>query len=96
MNAARVAYLAGGNDKGVAYMEFDGTSTNVAGFMIDPWYDQKKNLAGIYQVALSAVGFNYAIARHGQINRLVAAWSRGLDGLDNNAAQQKDDVKSWE
>lgn len=93
MSGQLVSYLAGSgstpNTKGIAYMEFDGSSLNSDGAMVDPWYSTKKP-NNFYYVALGAMGA--VTPPHGPIARSVAAWSRGPDGLDATT----DDIKSWE
>lgn len=93
MDAARVQYLGGSNSKGIMYMEFDGGATNAAGGMVDPWYHATKNPSQVYKVALGQTDVN---PPHGLIYRSVAVWSKGPDGKDTSAADQKDDIKSWE
>lgn len=88
MDSASVQYLAGGNTKGIMYMEFDNAATNSAGSMVDPWYSTK-NSDNIYRVALGQT----KVTVNGQdLYRSVAVWSIGADAQDNT----KDDVKSWE
>lgn len=93
MDKTLVDYLSGANDKGTVYMEFEGSSTNAVGAMVDPWYHAARNPNGIYQVAL---GPSIVTPPHGVVSRSVVAWSRGPDGLSATAPQQKDDIKSWE
>ena len=89
-----VDYLAGANSKGIVYMEFDGSSTNTAGAMVDPWYNGSKNPNNLYKVALGD-----SLVTPPQVTqplyRNVATWSMGPDGLDD-AAHKADDAKSWE
>lgn len=84
-----IGFLKGGNTRGAIYMEFDASSTNSAGDFVDPW-------GGVYKVALAGPSDNGRInPPHGTVYREIGAWSKGKDGLDTSAAQQKDDVTSW-
>lgn len=81
-----IGFLKGGNSRGAIYMEFDAASTNSAGDFVDPW-------GGVYKAALGTAG--QITPPHGNVLREIGAWSKGKDGLDTSAAQQKDDVTSW-
>jgi prepilin-type N-terminal cleavage/methylation domain-containing protein len=81
-----VGFLRGGNSRGAIYMEFDAASTNGAGDFMDPWN-------GGYKAALGTAG---TVSPYGSpLYREIGVWSKGKDGLDGTAAQQKDDVTSW-
>jgi prepilin-type N-terminal cleavage/methylation domain-containing protein len=88
MDSTAVAFLQGGNSKGVIYMEFDGSATNNAGEFIDPWYHATRAPNNRYRVALGTGVIN---PPHGQVSREVGAWSLGKDGQENS-----NDVKSWD
>jgi hypothetical protein len=91
-----IGFLRGGNSRGAIYMEFDASATNGAGFA-DPWYNVSTAPNNIYKYVLALPGVG-SIAPYGggsTVYREIGAWSKGKDGLDGTAAQQKDDVTSW-
>ena len=91
MDSGKVAYLRGGNTKGVVYMEFDQAA--ITGGFADPW--SKPAQPQLYRVALknSTAGEAVTIVACGEtIARQVAVWSKGIDRTEGT----KDDVKSWE
>ncbi len=97
MDANAVSYLNCGNSKGTAYLELDATMVN--GFT-DPWYSSKApNNQNFYRFSLnvSTVQVPGPGGAYSPIDRSVACWSKGPDGVDGSAGvATTDDIMSWQ